>query len=427
MTYQAVVTTISCAPHPNADRLQIGYINGARVIVGLETKSGDLGVYFEQDGQLSDEYCSANDLLPRYDDSGNRIGGGYFSDNRRVRAQNFRSVKSEGFWMPLESLSWTGFDISRLKVGDMFDTLNGKLICNKYYTKATLASMKAGSGKSKLKTYADFPEHYDTAQFRFIPVPDGALVHISEKEHGTSVRYGHVKVHRSKNKPLIWWTWHDIGQWIKDRTIAQDTTTAYEYVLGTRRAILPGDFVRGYTGGYYGNGDPYDVAATFLHGKLKQDEIVYGEVVGYLRTGKPLFSQGTSKLKDIQKQYGGEMVFSYGCVEGTARFKVYRITQGGRDLTWFEIKQRATELGVDTVSVIDSGVFNGNRDELNARVETHLEGPSTLDPTHIREGVCLRIESEFGIRIVKAKSWTFGVLEGYIKDDETYVDMEEIA
>ena len=62
--YKAVVCKINeIRKHPNADRLQIATVAGGyEVIVDLDTKLEDLGVYFDTDGQLSDEFCKANDL-----------------------------------------------------------------------------------------------------------------------------------------------------------------------------------------------------------------------------------------------------------------------------------------------------------------------------------------------------------------------------
>ena len=48
--------------HPNAHSLQIATIFGASVIVDLNTKIGDLGVYFPIDLQLSEEYCEKNNI-----------------------------------------------------------------------------------------------------------------------------------------------------------------------------------------------------------------------------------------------------------------------------------------------------------------------------------------------------------------------------
>lgn len=417
MSYVAYVAKISTSPHPNADRLQVGFVCGAQVIVGLDTQNGELGVYFPSDGQLSTEFATANDLVARKDDQGNKIGGGYFDEKRRVRAQGFRGVKSEGFWMPLKALEFTKYDLYKLKEGDSFDTLGNVPICNKYFTKATQAAIGT---KKKVKMYADFPEHTDTTQFRFIQVPKGAVIYVTEKEHGTSVRYGNVMVH----KPVTGW-WNKLKR--KLGLLKTEYTSQREYILGTRRAILPKTSELDFGGGYYGNGDPYTLAAQKLHGKLKDDEIVYGEIVGFLKTGSPLFTQNTDKLPEIKKLYGKDMVFSYGCVEGTAKFRVYRITQGGRELTHNELEARCEQLGVDMVHFVEAFVYDGDRDALNARIAAHLEGASAVDPRHMKEGVCLRIESKEGIRIVKAKSWSFGILEGYLKDDNNYVDLEEVA
>lgn len=417
MSYQAYIAKIATSPHPNADKLQVGFVCGAQVIVGLDTQDGELGVYFPSDGQLSKEFAEANDLVVRKDDQGNKIGGGYFDDKRRVRAQNFRGVKSEGFWVPLSYLAFTKFDLTKLKEGDAFEKLGDVPICNKYWTKATQAAI---AGKKKIKFNVDMPEHGETTQFRFIQVPRDAVIHVTEKEHGTSFRYGNVMTHTPVTNKL-----HKFWRWC--RGIKSDFISRREYVLGTRRAILPKVGELEYGGGFYGNGDPYTIAPKLLYGKLKDNEIIYGEVVGYLKTGSPLFTQDTEKLPEIKKLYGKTMEFSYGCIQGESRLRVYRIVQNGRDLTWYEVQARCQELGVETVKHMETIAYTGDRDALNATIATMLEGPSLVDERHMREGVCLRIESKEGMKIVKAKSWSFGVLEGYLKDNENYVDAEEIA
>jgi hypothetical protein len=52
---------------------------------------------------------------------------------------------------------------------------------------------------------------------------------------------------------------------------------------------------------------------------------------------------------------------------------------------------------------------------------------STLNPHQIREGIVVRVESEEGIIQLKNKSFEFGVLEGYLSEDETFIDLEEIS
>src|SRR5262249_4631144 len=110
VSYQAIVSAITVRPHPNANKLQLGTVHGHQVVVGLDVKDGQLGVFFPTDGQLSHDMCRSNDL---YNESTCKELGltanhyGYFSENRRVRAQKFRGEKSDGVWFELELLQWT--------------------------------------------------------------------------------------------------------------------------------------------------------------------------------------------------------------------------------------------------------------------------------------------------------------------------------
>ncbi len=429
--YNAVVGKIYCSPHPNADRIKIGHIHGFRVIVSLDAQDGDLYAYFDCDGQLSEEYAKANDLVRRKNPDGTHAGG-FFEENRRVRAQPFRGVKSEGFAMPLSSFAFTGYDISSLKEGDQFFELNGVPICNKYYTKATLSKMNKQTEIKENLLKKAFPQHYDTAQFRYATLQKGDLITITEKEHGTSVRYGYVAVETKKN--FFWRILRHLGFEYYEGSLIFSlggkpwvTLPKNQYVLGTRRAILPKKSEFSFIGGYYGEGEPYNLAAKKLYGKLKLKEIVYGELVGYTSNGHALFTHGLAKLPDLKKQYADPMEYSYGCIKGEARFRVYRIVQDGRDLSPYEVVARARELGVETVTEIDKFVFDGNRDRLNAYIETLLEGPSLIDSRHMREGVCIRVDNEFGHKVYKEKSYSFKLAEGIVKENENYVDAEEIA
>lgn len=93
----AIIAPITVSKHPNADRLQLGSVFGSQVVVGMDVKSGDVGIFFQEGLQLSDEYAKANDLVRRKDADGNAAGG-FFEENRRVRCQKFRGTKSEGYW-----------------------------------------------------------------------------------------------------------------------------------------------------------------------------------------------------------------------------------------------------------------------------------------------------------------------------------------
>jgi hypothetical protein len=419
MTYNAVVGKIYTSPHPNADRLKIGHICGAVVVVSLDTQDGDLYAYFDCDGQLSAEFASANNLLRDSAQNADTTKSGFFEDNRRVRAQPFRGVKSEGFAVPLSYFTFTGYDISLLKEGDTFSELNKVPICQKYYTPATLRAMK-GNTPSSNPYKANFPQHYDTAQFRYALLQEGDLIIVTEKEHGTSVRYGNVEVQKSLS------LWDRVKNYFSFKGF-DATTLRKEYVLGTRRAILPKVDEYNFTGGFYGSGEPYTVVPNLLFGKLRDNEVVYGEVVGYCKNGSPLFTHSLTKLPELEKQYGSPIEYSYGCVKGQSKFRAYRITHNGRDLSWFECQKRCEELGVEMVTEITRFVYNGNREELNAQIATYLEGSSLIDYSHIREGVCVRVENKHGHKVYKEKSYSFKVAEGIAKDSNDYIDSEEIS
>ena len=57
-------------------------------------------------------------------------------------------------------------------------------------------------------------------------------------------------------------------------------------------------------------------------------------------------------------------------------------------------------------------------------IETYASGSSIIDPRHIKEGVCVRIEGGLNNQTFKFKSFEFKFLEGIIKDSGV-VDMEE--
>ena len=49
---KAIVAPVTVRPHPNADRVQLADVLGYQVVVGLDVKTGDLGILFPPDSQL---------------------------------------------------------------------------------------------------------------------------------------------------------------------------------------------------------------------------------------------------------------------------------------------------------------------------------------------------------------------------------------
>jgi RNA ligase (TIGR02306 family) len=73
--------------HPNADRLNIGQVGGWTVVVGLDVKENDLGVYFEIDSILPEAEWSQPLKL-----------------KGPIKTMKIRNVLSQGLFVPLASL-----------------------------------------------------------------------------------------------------------------------------------------------------------------------------------------------------------------------------------------------------------------------------------------------------------------------------------
>ena len=160
--YQAIIAKIhNLRPIPGADRIVVGTVLGCEVIVGIDTKDGDIGILFMDDGVLSHEYASANNLYKHPELNSDKTKSGFFSDTPRVKCQRFKGVKSEAYFAPLDSLSFTKGNLSTLVLGYAFTEFGGVKICDKYYTPATIRAMKQGKS-NQLKRVQYFREHEET-------------------------------------------------------------------------------------------------------------------------------------------------------------------------------------------------------------------------------------------------------------------------
>lgn len=438
MAYKAIVARVWTRPHPNADRIQLGECRGYQVIVGKDVEDGTMGVFFPPDGQLSDEYVRANDLYARDPETGEKRSG-FFEKNRRVRAQNFRGQKSEGYWAGLESLDampqikgYNSGAHNLLKEGDEIDSYRGVPLCQKYETPATRRA-KANMQLQPRRQNQHFRKHFDTHQLKkeWPSIPSGAIVYFTEKLHGTSGRLGYVPQDVKPN-------WRQrLAAWLIDRGRKMETFE-WTHLLGTRNVILDtfvGESYYGKEGFRYKLTDP-------IKPKLRKGETIYFEIVGFTEDGKPIMpSVDTKEVPAIRELYGDKMYYSYGCWVAAeapgpqSKLFVYRITQTTPDhipleLSWEQVKGRCEELGLDYVPEVDVP-FNSYLPSATYRVLERAEnlshGPSVLDATHIREGVCVRWEKGKDMGILKHKSHEFLVLEGVVKSQDSYVDREEIS
>lgn len=425
--YKAMIAKVDTTiPIEGADRIQIAKILGESVIVSKLIKEGDVGVFFCAGTQLSEEFCKNNDLYRDSSKNSNPEASGFFDGNRRVRAQPFMKVRSEGYFAELSSLVWTGFKISDLKLGDTFEDLNGKNVCKKYVNPNARTPNQQKKEKKK-KAVPTFVEHSDTAQFKYnLPkIEKGSMISIQSKIHGTSARYGYHKVLQKMPK------WKEF---LNKVVPLFDEEYEYEYVAGTRRVILDDPEKEGFHGKEQYRFDVLELLKPYLDKGMT----VYGEIAGYAN-GKPIMSvHQTKSLKDknFTKKYGKDVVYKYNCVEGHYRFHVYRITmtndEGNTiDFTQQQIVKWCNDRGlIPAYDVIDPFFYDGDSDKLMTLVESLTERPEVLtedyhDPSHVSEGVIIRIDNGNTTPVFfKNKSYAFKVLEGIASEKTVEVEDE---
>ena len=471
-----VVKVENLRPHGNADRLQIATFFGNDTCVGLNTVIGEIGIYFPTDLQLSVEYCNANNLVRKKDESGNNIGGYMDPDKRNVTAVRLRGERSDGLYMPLSSLEFTGVNLDDVNVGDTIDVVNGVEICRKYIPRGNKHGGGQSNGnrtrKKKVPIAPLFCEHADTEQlaYNLSAFRPGDQIEVTLKMHGTSQRTGYLPVFKGykqdfwgrllrcinadkKMKPFV--------AKLYDQAI-RNATPIYDwgYITGTRRTVL-----ENYEGGYYGDNAFRETHSKVFEGKLHKGETVYYEVVGFTDNGTPIMgSSSNAKLNDKEfiKQYGDTTVFSYGCsptgektlygqdedgvysITEYNKFSdmyVYRMTMTNEDGDVVEytpdfMRYRCEQMGVKCVPLFWKGYIPENPGSATDptisagewifnKAEMYYDGPDPVGKTHVREGVVVRVINRPKFTAYKHKNFSFKCLEGIVKADAEAPDMEE--
>ena len=442
-----VVKVNELRKHPNADRLNIATFFGNDTCVSLDVTKGEIGIYFPIDLQLSEEFCLENHLLRKKPDV--TPDTGYMDPKKRnVTAVRLRGEKSDGLYLPLKCVAYTGINLDELNIGDTVITLNGHEICKKYIPirKHHSADNKVNKTRKKRVPIAPlFVEHADTEQLAYNTnaFKNGDLVEITLKMHGTSQRTGRVPTFVKYKRSFFDWLLRRPGTPVYD----------WGYVSGTRRTVL-----ENFDGGYYGSNAFREQHSKFFEGKLHKGEEVYYEVVGFTDTGASIMGVVSNKKlndKAFVKQYGEMTTFSYGCSptgymtyeDGShdalpqSDFYVYRMTMTNEDGDIVEytpdyMRYRCAQMGCKCVPLLWSGIIPDHPgasydDTVSAGewikniAEQYYDGPDPIGKTHVREGVVCRIVNRPAFTAYKHKNFAFKCLEGICKAEETEPDMEE--
>lgn len=449
MSYNAYVCRIkNLRKHNNADKLMLGECFGNTVCVDTSYEVDELGIYFPTDGQVSPEFAECNNLLRKKDENGKSIGGYMDPMKRNITTIRLRGEKSDGLFLHLNCVSYTGVLLNELTEGLAFTTLNGHEICKKYIPARQNRQGNVSEGNRVRKKKAPiaplFIEHADTEQlaYNLNAFKPNDLIEITLKMHGTSQRTGYLPMLKGYKRTLL------------DRIMRRDGTPIYEYgyVSGTRRTVL-----NDWEGGFYGSNMFRKKHADFFEGKLHKGEEVYYEVVGFTDEGMPIMSSASNRKlndKDFLKKYGETTTFSYGCsctgyytygdgsydVLPKSDFYVYRMTMTNEDGDVVEytpdfMRYRCEQMGCKCVPVLWRGFLDDTTDwndagmtageQVKEIAERYYDGPDPIGKTHVREGVVIRILNRPKFCAYKHKNFAFKCLEGLVKAEETAPDMEE--
>ena len=339
---------------PNRDKIVGTLIFGNHVIVSKDTKVGDVGIFFPVETAISPEFLSYNNLYDIKEMNADITKKGFFSKKGRVKCQKFGGHKSEGFFIPIESLGYLHlpYNTDNFPIGLKFDTINNQEICKKYVIKESRTPGAPGSKQKKsvkLNRLVDnqFRLHFDTLNLRMNShkLDPEDTISISSKYHGTSWIVGKVLV-----RDPIWQ--HNLAMKItginlyKNKKIArglkyliQPLERFQNYLIGTllnienkskpfydiiwsSRKVVKNAFANPNPVHYYGM-DIWGDIANLVKDYIPAGITLYGECVGYLPTGGAIQSLGGK-------------CFDYGCEPGIYKIIVYRITSTNTDGKVFE-------------------------------------------------------------------------------------------
>jgi hypothetical protein len=380
--------------HPNADKLQIAIIDFQEVIVGMDTKVGDVCIFFPLESQINSSFLAHTNSY-RHSNLNEIVNDekcGFFEDNGRVRAVRLRGQKS---------------------------MVNKIQILKKYFVPTRNSGLSNRQGKKpRISRLVEGQVHLHVDTENLLRNIDKInledYISITYKVHGTSFWVSNILVKRKLK--LYEKALKTIGVKIKD--------IEYDYVYGSRK-VVKNEFETSHKEHYY----EYDLWGEIkeeLKDKIPQGYTLYGECLGYTKSGGC-----------IQKGY------DYGCEQEQKKLMIYRITLTNEfgfvyNLSTLEIKEFCDRYGLEYVplfyygKVIDllfrKDLLIGD-EEWRGDFIKYLQREYTEKDCFIcknkvpEEGIVLRKESGFQFDTYKLKSFKFLEYETKLLD-EGNVDIE---
>lgn len=395
------------------DNLKALQVFGMQSLVPKDVKVGDVGVLFSTEVQLSEEFARENNLHRHTNlNVDPSVTTGYLEDSRRVKAIRLRGHRSDSLFMPLDSFKYLGLKPENFTVGDVFDSINGKEICRKYQIKEPGVA-KGPQPRVRRVDLKVFPMHIDSENYwrNADKIPANAPVVVTQKLHGTSVRYGKVLV-------------ADEPKWYQKIAaklgFKVGATNSYKFVVGSRMVVKSIDFEAESAGKEHWYAE--DLWSQYAHDAeldalIPDGYIVYGELVGFTPDGKPIQKDYTYDLNSPVTVSKDPLVTSKYAELYVYRVAVTTPSGGVIDLSWPAVKAFCAGLGIKTVPEMTTVMhrdFTAN-DWTDRQyyedwcvVPEFVDGPVPLsDKKTVDEGVCVRYDGPNGIYILKAKSPIF--------------------
>ena len=337
-------------PIEGADKICKTIVNGYEIVVGKDTKEGDIVVYVPVETAICDEFLSANNLYEigewernaNHDEVGvllaeaanlkaeNKMSEadevykkakalvGYFNCRNRVRIVTLKGISSNGFVANISSLIKFDPELAKTDWESLIDTqfnyIDDKEFCWKYIPPVNEPREKNtqrhfNKRMKKVKKFNrlvdnQFAFHYDTVKIEGANIarylhPDD-IVTITTKVHGTSIIMGNILVNRKLS----------FKEKIKKFFGCKVQLTEYGNVYSSRNTIKNQYINQGKGPDFYGV-DIWGCVNRDFSPYIEEGMTVYGEVAGYL--------EGCDSM--IQKDH------DYGCQPGHWKFMPYRITK----------------------------------------------------------------------------------------------------
>lgn len=455
------------------DNVKAAIIFGKQVIISKDTEIGTIGLFFPPECQISAEFLATNNLYRDNASNADPEKTGFFTPSGRVKTMQFRGHRSEGFFIPIQSIASLGFNPADFKVGDEFQKIDGINICQKYFipikeSRTTGTRREKAAAIQTLRTNiveGQLAFHYDTAHLdrNAHRIQPSDTIAISWKFHGTSAVFGRLLVNKPTpteyqeqqikkytNKLLKlrkmenelnpdswidsiakrWIMWRDRVNTGYLKAVHDKVQVVKEYAeVATSRTVVKSiDGAAKSSSGYYQT-DVWTYVNDQVGKNIPDGFTVYGEIVGY--------EPGKSSM--IQKGY------DYGCAAGNNAFYVYRVTKTDEagnvsELDWPSMKQFCidheltpvveTYYGLAEDFVIEhctniTGDFE--YDFVSTVKAMYLEKNCTFCKNKVpAEGVVVRKDHPEQSEAYKCKSFAFNLRESKALDNgEVDIESEE--